>query len=92
LVDHGVVTDLRLLLGFYAMFWQMDKVFSLDFPRPVPALLDLIAFLFFDVRKIIKLDCVSGALASFQDCFRMDVPLSCCCYAHNGSPRNQWDM
>ncbi len=47
-----------LLLGFYQLLGQMDNVLSLDFPRPVPQLLDVIGFLFLDLRKFIKLDCV----------------------------------
>lgn len=57
LVDHGIITDLRLLLGFYQLLGQMDNVLSISFPHPVPELLDLIGFLFLDLRKFIKLDC-----------------------------------
>ena len=57
LVDHGVITDLRLLLGFYQLLGQMDNVLSISFPSPVPEMLEMLGFLFLDLRKFIKMDC-----------------------------------
>ena len=55
--DHGIVTDARLIIGFYQIVSQMSAVLYLELPSPVPALTDLMAILFLDVRNIIKLDC-----------------------------------
>lgn len=38
---------------------QMDNVLDISFPSPVPELLEIVGFLFLDLRKFVKLDCVS---------------------------------
>ena len=57
LQDFGVITDLRILVGFYQILGQASNVLDLDFPDPVPDLVDFIKLLFLDVRKIVMLDC-----------------------------------
>lgn len=42
---------------------QMDNVLDVSFPTPVPELLEFIGFLFLDLRKFIKLDCVRQSSA-----------------------------
>eukprot|EP01045_Picozoa_sp_COSAG04_P003609 COSAG04_NODE_148_length_22826_cov_11.360026_4_plen_2104_part_00 len=57
LQDFGVITDLRILVGFYQILGQAGNVLDLIFPYPVPELVDFIKLLFLDVRKIVMLDC-----------------------------------
>eukprot|EP01045_Picozoa_sp_COSAG04_P005864 COSAG04_NODE_279_length_18210_cov_5.657225_1_plen_1569_part_10 len=57
LQDFGVITDLRILVGFYQILGQASNVLDLVFPFPVPQLVDFIKLLFLDVRKIVMLDC-----------------------------------
>jgi len=57
LVDHGIITDIRLLVGFFQMLGQMNNVLSISFPQPVPFFLDVVSFLFLDARKLVRLDC-----------------------------------
>ena len=50
-------------LGFvwlcsYQLLAQMNNVLSIQFPSPVPELLDFIKLMFLDVRNLIRLDCV----------------------------------
>ena len=44
---------------------------SISFPSPVPELLEVLGFLFLDLRKFIKLDCVSPAPIR---CYQYDSP------------------
>eukprot|EP01045_Picozoa_sp_COSAG04_P009418 COSAG04_NODE_543_length_12846_cov_7.281556_3_plen_1215_part_00 len=57
LQDFGVITDLRILVGFYQILGQAGNVLDLVFPFPVPQLVDFIKLLFLDVRKLVMLDC-----------------------------------
>ena len=57
LQDFGVITDLRILIGFYQILGQAGNVLDLEFPYPVPQLVDFIKLLFLDVRKLVMLDC-----------------------------------
>lgn len=55
--DHGIVTDLRLLVGFWQQLAQMSNVLAIVFPYPIPFLLDILSFTSLDIRKLLKLDC-----------------------------------
>eukprot|EP01045_Picozoa_sp_COSAG04_P007883 COSAG04_NODE_422_length_14618_cov_11.903712_11_plen_1388_part_01 len=57
LQDFGVITDLRILVGFYQILGQASDVLDVVMPYPVPELVDFIKLLFLDVRKIVMLDC-----------------------------------
>ena len=57
LQDFGVITDLRILVGFYQILGQASNVLDVVMPYPVPELVDFIKLLFLDVRKIVMLDC-----------------------------------
>eukprot|EP01045_Picozoa_sp_COSAG04_P000517 COSAG04_NODE_12_length_42844_cov_6.769213_21_plen_1150_part_00 len=57
LQDFGVITDLRILVGFYQILGQAGNVLDIVFPYPVPELVDFIKLLFLDVRKVVMLDC-----------------------------------
>eukprot|EP01045_Picozoa_sp_COSAG04_P005276 COSAG04_NODE_242_length_19007_cov_3.089433_8_plen_1575_part_00 len=57
LQDNGVITDLRILVGFYQILGQASNVLDLTFPDPVPDLVDFIKLLFLDVRRVVMLDC-----------------------------------
>eukprot|EP01043_Picozoa_sp_COSAG02_P027509 COSAG02_NODE_1628_length_11586_cov_3.954644_1_plen_316_part_10 len=57
LQDHGIVTDARLIVGFYQILGQVSNVVDIELPEPVPQLVSLVKILFLDVRNIIKLDC-----------------------------------
>ncbi len=57
LQDHGIVTDVRLVVGFYQILGQIGNVVDIELPEPVPQLASLVKILFLDVRNIIKLDC-----------------------------------
>eukprot|EP01043_Picozoa_sp_COSAG02_P036007 COSAG02_NODE_2612_length_8419_cov_2.286779_4_plen_1809_part_00 len=57
LTDHGIITDFRLMIGFYQILSQMTNILSTVFPSPVPELLGFVKLLFLDVRSIIRLDC-----------------------------------
>jgi hypothetical protein len=57
LSDYGVITDLRLIVGFYQLLAQMNNILDITFPSPVPELMEFIKLLFLDVRNIIRLDC-----------------------------------
>ena len=46
----------RLLVGFYQLLGQMDNVLSLEFPQPVPTLVEFISWMFLDVKRFIKLE------------------------------------
>eukprot|EP01045_Picozoa_sp_COSAG04_P013493 COSAG04_NODE_960_length_9157_cov_6.389269_6_plen_765_part_00 len=53
----GIITDLRILVGFYQILGQAGDVLDLIFPFPVPQLVDFVKLLFLDVRKLVMLDC-----------------------------------
>ena len=57
LSDHGVITDLRLMIGFYQLLAQMNNILNVKFPSPVPDILDFMKLMFLDVRNLIRLDC-----------------------------------
>eukprot|EP01045_Picozoa_sp_COSAG04_P013252 COSAG04_NODE_930_length_9363_cov_28.745898_4_plen_1224_part_00 len=57
LQDNGIITDLRILVGFYQILGQASNVLDLSFPNPVPALVDFIKLLFLDIRRVVMLDC-----------------------------------
>merc|ERR1711969_209964 len=57
LQDNGVITDLRILVGFYQILGQAGNVLDLNFPNPVPRLVDFIKLLFLDIRRVVMLDC-----------------------------------
>jgi hypothetical protein len=57
LQDHGIVTDARLIIGFYQIIAQISNVIDIDLPQPVPQLSALMKLLFLDLRSIIRLDC-----------------------------------
>eukprot|EP01045_Picozoa_sp_COSAG04_P002616 COSAG04_NODE_97_length_26459_cov_6.507246_4_plen_1426_part_00 len=57
LQDNGVITDLRILVGFYQILGQASNVLDLSFPHPVPDLVSFIKLLFLDVRRVVMLDC-----------------------------------
>ena len=57
LQDFGVITDMRILVGFYQILGQASNVLDVVMPHPVPELVDFIKLLFLDVRKIVMLDC-----------------------------------
>eukprot|EP01045_Picozoa_sp_COSAG04_P002414 COSAG04_NODE_88_length_27314_cov_6.056476_9_plen_267_part_00 len=57
LQDNGVITDLRILVGFYQILGQASNVLDLVFPYPVPELVGFIKLLFLDVRRVVMLDC-----------------------------------
>ena len=46
----------RLLVGFYQLLGQMNNVLSLEFPQPVPTLVEFISWMFLDVKQFIKLE------------------------------------
>lgn len=60
----------------------MDNVLSLEFPKPVPTLIQTLSFLFLDVRKLIKMDCwdVGGFYGKLTtNCFVLPaLALGCC--------------
>ena len=55
--DSGMLTDIRLLVGFYQLLGQMNNVLSIRFPEPMPSLLAALSFMFLDLRKLVMLDC-----------------------------------
>eukprot|EP01045_Picozoa_sp_COSAG04_P012707 COSAG04_NODE_866_length_9767_cov_2.846400_1_plen_2137_part_00 len=57
MTDYGIVTDIRLIVGFYQILSQMGNVIDIEFPRPVPELQELVKVLFLDLRSVIKMDC-----------------------------------
>eukprot|EP01045_Picozoa_sp_COSAG04_P030341 COSAG04_NODE_5241_length_1689_cov_1.572327_1_plen_497_part_10 len=57
LQDNGVITDLRILVGFYQILGQASNVLDLNFPNPVPELVGFIKLLFLDIRRVVMLDC-----------------------------------
>eukprot|EP01045_Picozoa_sp_COSAG04_P010945 COSAG04_NODE_689_length_11142_cov_6.664041_4_plen_1132_part_00 len=57
LQDNGVITDLRILVGFYQILGQASNVLDLNFPNPVPDLVGFIKLLFLDIRRVVMLDC-----------------------------------
>ena len=59
LSDYGVITDLRILVGFYQILGQSTNVLDLTFPYPIPEMMGYIKLLFLDVRSLVKLDCMS---------------------------------
>lgn len=69
--DHGIVTDGRLIVGFYQILAQMSNVLYIELPSPVPRLSALVSILFLDVRNIIKLDCWDiGGFCEWLVCLR----------------------
>ena len=70
LKDNGVVTDARLIVGFYQMLSQMSGVIDFEFPAPVPGLAELVKILFLDLRNIIKL----GAYHLCEGCTYAHLP------------------
>ena len=57
LEDHGMITDIRLVIGFYQLLGQMDNILDVKFPEPVPTLMSFLELMFLDVRNIVRLDC-----------------------------------
>eukprot|EP01045_Picozoa_sp_COSAG04_P002347 COSAG04_NODE_85_length_27560_cov_8.621245_6_plen_838_part_00 len=57
LQSFGIITDLRILVGFYQILGQTGNVLDVVFPFPVPQLVDFVKLLFLDVRKLVMLDC-----------------------------------
>ena len=55
--DFGIITDLRILVGFYQILGQASNVLDLNFPHPVPDLVSFIKLLFLDIRRVVMLDC-----------------------------------
>ena len=41
------------------MLGQATNVLDLAFPRPIPAMMDIVKLLFLDVRNLVKLDCMN---------------------------------
>ena len=90
-MDQGIVTDLRLLVGFYQLLGQMDNVLSIEFPDPVPQFMKMISVVFFDVRKFINLDCwdiggffgklTTNVFVSTQQLATTTASLAFCCSA-----------
>ena len=40
--DHGMITDMRLVIGFYQLLGQMDNILDVQFPEPVPTMMSFI--------------------------------------------------
>ena len=59
LSDNGIITDMRILVGFYQVLGQAGNVLDLTFPYPVPEMVGYVKLLFLDVRSLVKLDCMS---------------------------------
>eukprot|EP01052_Picozoa_sp_SAG31_P012401 SAG31_NODE_724_length_12555_cov_11.624277_7_plen_246_part_00 len=57
LQDLGMITDVRLIIGFYQMLGQMDNILNVSFPEPVPSMMNFLELMFLDVRNIVRLDC-----------------------------------
>eukprot|EP01045_Picozoa_sp_COSAG04_P008546 COSAG04_NODE_476_length_13722_cov_16.614707_1_plen_903_part_10 len=57
LQDNGIITDLRILVGFYQILGQAGNVLDLVFPYPLPELVGFIKLMFLDIRKVVMLDC-----------------------------------
>eukprot|EP01043_Picozoa_sp_COSAG02_P036864 COSAG02_NODE_2730_length_8142_cov_5.078080_3_plen_538_part_00 len=55
--DHGLITDLRLVIGFWQQLSQMGNVLAIVFPQPVPFLVDILSLFSLDVLKLLQLDC-----------------------------------
>jgi hypothetical protein len=56
--DHGMLTDARLLMGFWQQLGQMEKVLNISLPEPVPTLVAFMRLMLFDVKQILRLDCL----------------------------------
>lgn len=48
----------RLLVGFWQQLGQMEKVLDINLPEPVPTLVQTMRLMLFDVKQILKLDCL----------------------------------
>eukprot|EP01046_Picozoa_sp_COSAG06_P042538 COSAG06_NODE_5434_length_3483_cov_4.532801_2_plen_547_part_00 len=55
--EHGIVTDARILVGFFQILSQAANVFDVNLPFPAPELISIVKLVFLDVRKIIMVDC-----------------------------------
>ena len=57
LVENGMTTDLRIMLGLYQILAQADTVLRITFPSPVPELMAIAKLLFLDIRTLLHMDC-----------------------------------
>eukprot|EP01043_Picozoa_sp_COSAG02_P027024 COSAG02_NODE_1575_length_11877_cov_43.830871_5_plen_2345_part_00 len=57
LQDYGLVTDLRIMVGFLQILSQASMVLDLRFPSPIPELMELVSLMLGDVRDIVRMDC-----------------------------------
>ena len=57
LVENNIITDLRIIVGFYQILGQAEKILNLEFPFPVPQVVSVIKFLLDFVFALIRMDC-----------------------------------
>ena len=72
LQDYGLLTDMRIIVGFYQVLAQLSNVMDITFPEPVPTFASYLTLLMVDARTMINLDCWNiGTLSfsQFSHCF-----------------------
>jgi hypothetical protein len=55
--DHGIITDFRIIIGFYQLLSQTGNVLSMALPSPIPEFVGFIKLFFLDLRAIVRADC-----------------------------------
>lgn len=81
LVDNGMMTDFRIMLGLYQILAQADTVLRISFPSPVPELLAVAKLLFLDVRAVLHMEWYIGTHSVHYICTASapDILFCCCC-------------
>jgi hypothetical protein len=88
LVDNGLSTDLRILIGLYQILSQAETVLMIALPDPLPTIIQVARALFLDIRDVIHMDCIDmGGLYAKIITNVFVLPLlaaaACCVYYWN---------